>query len=83
MVTTIRQNVTIQAGGRVLFESPELHEGELAEVVVTVQRPAQDIQERLDALHRWQEAMQLTPEAAEKWQAEVRAEREAFGSRRQ
>ena len=83
MVTTIKQTVTVQAGGRVAFESPELQEGESAEVVVTVQRPAQDIQERLDALRRLQESMQLTPEAAEKWQAEIRAERQAFGPREQ
>jgi hypothetical protein len=83
MVTTIKQTVTVQAGGRVALESPELQEGESAEVVVTVQRPARDVQERLDALHRLQEAMRLTPEAAEKWQADVRAERQAFGPRQE
>jgi hypothetical protein len=82
MVTTIKQRVTVEAGGRVAVQSPELHEGELAEVVVMVERHADPTpQQRLKSLEQLRESLNLSPELAAKWQAELRAERQAWRSK--
>jgi hypothetical protein len=39
MSSTIRQTVTVRPGGLVEIRSPELHEGDQAEVTVVVMRP--------------------------------------------
>ncbi|MGA2232875.1 MAG: hypothetical protein ABSH22_18400 [Tepidisphaeraceae bacterium] len=39
MSSTIRQTVTIRSGGVVEIHSPELHEGDQADVTVVVTRP--------------------------------------------
>ena len=44
MPTAIKQIVTVQAGGVVEVRSPELHEGERAEVTVVVVQPARRLQ---------------------------------------
>jgi hypothetical protein len=82
MVTTIKQRVTVEAGGRVAVQSPELHEGESAEVVVMVERHAEPTPEqKLKALEQLRESLNLSPELAAKWQAEVQAERQAWQSK--
>jgi hypothetical protein len=86
MVRAVKQTVTVGPGGMVEIRSPELLEGSRAEVIVLVESAAttptqQEIAERLEALDRLQKALNLTPESAEKWMAEIRQEREAFGTR--
>ena len=78
MVTAIKQHVRVEAGGRVAVQSAELREGESAEVIVIVERagptPPAD---RLDALRQLRASLNLTADAADRWEAEVRAERDA------
>ena len=77
MVTTITQVVTVEAGGRVAIESPELLEGESAEVVVTVRRTVASPVERLNALKELRESLRLTPASASQWENDIQAERAA------
>ncbi len=79
MVTTIKQLVRVEAGGRVAFQSLQLHEGEAAEVIVTVERPDDaSPSERLKALNELRRAVDLTPETAKLWIDAARAERAAW-----
>jgi hypothetical protein len=79
MVTTIKQRVRVEAGGRVALQSAELCEGESAEVIVMVDRPdVASAGERLAALNRLRRSLELSPEAAQRWEAEIRAERAAW-----
>lgn len=80
MVTAIKQRVTVEAGGRVAVQSAELREGEAAEVIVLVDRataPATPPPDRLDALRQLRASLNLTAETADRWEASVRAERDA------
>jgi hypothetical protein len=79
MMTTIKQRVAVEAGGRVAVQSPELLEGESAEVIIRVERHTDPTPEqRLKALEQLRESLNLSPDLAAKWQAEVRAERQAW-----
>jgi hypothetical protein len=80
VVTTIEQRVTVEKGGRVALQSSELHEGESAELIVIVERAGEAIttpDERLGTLHQLRQALNLSAATAERWEADVRAERSA------
>jgi len=77
MVTTIKQLVKVEAGGRVAVQSAELHEGESAEVIVRVERP-EGADERSQALRALRQSLNLSPAQTAKWEADVRAERAAW-----
>ena len=81
MVATIKQVVTVQPGGRIEINDPQLPEGAQAEVTVVVQAEPKTPAERLAAFDALQKSLNLTAEQAAAWMAEVRAEREAWGSR--
>lgn len=79
MVTTVRQRVRVEAGGRVAVQSPELSEGEQAEVIVMVDRPnPTDPGENLKALQQLRQNLNLTPRLAAEWEESVRVERAAW-----
>jgi hypothetical protein len=78
MVTAIKQNVTVEAGGRIAVQSAELREGESAEVIIIVDRASSTLtRDRLDALQLLRSSLHLTSETANQWEADVRAERDA------
>jgi hypothetical protein len=78
MVTTIKQLVRVEAGGRVSLQSAELHEGESVEIIVTVDRANPlNPKERINALNQLRENLKLTPAIAARWESDVRAERSA------
>jgi hypothetical protein len=82
MTAAIRQTVTVGPGGRIEVRSPDLTEGSRAEVIVLVETSAQaTAQSQLEALKKLQDSLKLTPEAAQNWIAEARAERQAWGNR--
>jgi hypothetical protein len=79
MVATIKQRVTVEAGGRIAVQSAELREGEAAEVIVIVERPSEvSAAERLGALNELRKSLNLTIEAASGWEADIQAERAAW-----
>jgi hypothetical protein len=82
MVTAIKQRVRVEAGGRVAVQSPELHEGESAEVIVMVDRPsARGPDERLKALDQVRQSLNLSPSLVARWETDMRAERAAWRGR--
>lgn len=86
MLAAIRQTLTVKGDGALEICSPELRAGDRADVVVFVSQRSQTpdtvaAMTPLQALHALQASMKLTPEAAEKWIAEMRAERETWGNR--
>ena len=86
MMTAVRQTATVSPDGRLDVPVPELPPGTVAEVIVLVPAslptsssptdPA--IADRLAALDQLQQSLKLTPEAAEAWVREIRAERDAW-----
>src|SRR5687768_2483082 len=84
MMGAVQKRVLVQRGGRVEFSAPELPEGAEADVIVLVRSEASSpppTMSPLEAFQALQASMRLTPEAAKRWTDEVRAEREACGSR--
>lgn len=82
MMTAIQQRVFVQPGGRVELRSPELPDGAEAEVIVLVKNPPRATgPSQLEALRALQASLNLTPEAAQAWIDDARAEREAWGNR--
>ena len=78
MVEAIRQRVTVQAGGRLALQSPELHDGESVEVIVMAERsPAANASDRLAALQALRSRLKLDPASAQRWVEEIRAGRAA------
>ena len=76
---TVKQHVTVGAGGLVSVQSAELREGESAEVIVSVERDAQlSSEERLAALENLRDVLNLSLQSAVRWEAEVRAERDVW-----
>jgi len=83
MTTAIRQRVTIQPGGKVELQSNDLPPGSEAEVIVLVEAPpVPNALSPLEAFEELQRSLRLTPEAAQRWIDDARAEREAWGARR-
>jgi hypothetical protein len=78
MMTAVRQTVTVQPGGRLEIFAPELATGTVTEVIVLVPSKSPDIAERLAALHRLQDEMELTAQDVERWKEDVRLERLAW-----
>lgn len=76
MVSFIKQRVIVGAGGQILLSSPELQEGELAEVIVTVER-APTSMDRVAGLHKLRDMLGLTRDSAAAWESKVHAERMA------
>src|SRR5258708_4548490 len=80
MVAAVRQTVKVLSDGRIEIIAPELRAGTVTEVIVllppesTPSTPA----ERVAELARLRETIGLTPEAADNWAVEVRAERNAW-----
>ncbi|MBI5618403.1 MAG: hypothetical protein HY943_19155 [Gammaproteobacteria bacterium] len=74
MQHTIRQKITVQAGGRIELCAPELAEGTLAEVIV-IEAAAPHAPRSLTELIGQGRGAYVTPEAAE---AFLRAERDAW-----
>jgi hypothetical protein len=82
MMSAIQQRVLVQDGGRVEVTSPELPVGAEADVIVLVRKGADTpSMTKLEALRALQASVNLSPEAAKRWTDEMRAEREAWGSR--
>ena len=82
MVAAIRQTVTIQAGGRLEVQSPELHAGDRAEVIVLIEgREGQAPGLTVAALNELQASLKLTASEAAVWVEQARNERQAFGQR--
>ncbi len=77
MVTTIKEHVTVGAGGRIELQSSQLREGDSVEVTVTVERPASSSEDRLAAFEALRNQLNLTAEQAKAWTDEVTAERKA------
>ncbi|MBI5618401.1 MAG: hypothetical protein HY943_19140 [Gammaproteobacteria bacterium] len=73
MLHTIRQQVTVQAGGRIELCAPEFAEGTLAEVIVTEATAPHPLRSLTELIGQVQGAC-ATPEAAA---ALVRVERDA------
>jgi hypothetical protein len=53
MATTIRQRVTVKPGGLIEIRSPELREGESADVIVRVESAKTNAQKSLGGLERF------------------------------
>jgi hypothetical protein len=78
IVTTIKQRVTVGAGGSVAIHSNELHEGESAEIIVMVERATETgSDDRLRALQDLRSRLALSADVAAVWEYEVRSERSA------
>ena len=76
MVTTIKERVIVEAGGRVAVQSAHLREGESAEVIILVDRPVTvHPQERLDSLRQLRQRLNLPLAGADQWAADLKAER--------
>ena len=79
-MTVVQQRVKVQPGGKVEVQTAELPAGAEVDVVMVVERVISErAMSQLEALKRLQESLKLTPEAAQKWIDEVRAERQAWG----
>lgn len=81
MVAALRQIVTVGEGGRIEVRSPELKEGERAEVIVLLEEQPISIAHMLAALDKLQESLKLDDTKTEQWIRAAREEREAFGPR--
>lgn len=79
MVAAIRQTVTIGQDGRIEVRSPELKEGERAEVIVLLEEQPISIARKLAALDKLQKSLNLDEAKAAEWIRTAREEREAFG----
>ena len=81
MPTAVRQTITVQADGRLEVVSPELRAGTVTEVIVLLPAeaapPEPTIADRLAALQRLQQRMNLSTEDVERWQQQARDERHA------
>jgi len=67
MVTAIRQSVTIQPGGLVELRSPELKEGERAEVIVLLEGRRLSTADKPAALDRLQSSLNLLDQQIDQW----------------
>ena len=76
----IRTTVTVQRGGVIEITSPELKEGDRAEVIVLVPASA-SVADKIAALEELRERLNLDEEKVRKWIEVVRTERESFGPR--
>ncbi|HEX8523721.1 MAG TPA: hypothetical protein VF669_15810 [Tepidisphaeraceae bacterium] len=80
MVAITKHIVTVQPGGRIEINDPQLPEGACAEVTVSVRHaPARTPAERLAALDALQQSLKLDAEKVANWTADIRAEHEASG----
>ena len=80
-MASIRQNVTVKPGGLIEVRSPELKEGEQAEVIVLLDKQPASIACRLAALDQLQKSLNLDHAMADAWIRAARQERETLGSR--
>ena len=81
MMTAVRQRVTVQPGGRVEVQSAQLPAGAEAEVIILVDGSAQaTARSQLEALKKLQDSLNLSPQTAQDWIAEARAQRRAWAS---
>lgn len=79
-MVALRQIVTIGPGGRVEVQSPQLKEGDRAEVTVVVEE-VESIARKLAAFDRLQKSLNLDESKVREWLRVVREERESFGPR--
>jgi hypothetical protein len=77
MVAAIRQTVTVGPGGHVEIRSPELEEGQRADVIVLVGDRSSSAS-RLAALDQLQQSLNLTDTTAQQWIQQARRERESL-----
>jgi hypothetical protein len=78
MVGAVRQSVIIGSGGKIELTSPDLKEGQRAEVIVLVESRV-SVGRRLAALDRLQKSLNLDEDKARQWIRQARAERESYG----
>ncbi len=85
MITAVRQTVTVKTDGHLEIDAPELRAGSVTEVIVLVPdgsdaaaKTGPTPAERLAALHRLQQSLNLSDADVAKWQQEVRLERQAW-----
>ena len=81
MVAALRQTVTIGQGGRIEVRSPELKEGEQAEVIVLLEERPTSVARKLAALDKLQKSLNLDNAKADEWIRAAREEREMLGPR--
>jgi hypothetical protein len=81
VTTAVRQTVTVKADGRLEVVAAELRAGTVTEVIVLLPAdavpPPSTVADRLAALHRLQQRMDLSSEDVERWQQQARDERHA------
>jgi hypothetical protein len=80
MVAAVRQTVKVESDGRIEILDPEFRAGAVMEVIVLLpdQAAPADVANRLAALARLRESINLSAEDAEKWVRSVREERDAW-----